>query len=242
MSEVAISLQELTLGYDGNIAIEAVSGSFLTGSLTAVIGPNGSGKSTLMKGIAGILSPIAGSCHSKPGVRIAYLPQSSELDRNFPANVQDLVSLGLWQDRGLLKRHSGKDKMRISDALNSVGLKGFEDTPINQLSGGQFQRALFARVIVQDASLILMDEPFNAIDAPTVEVLLSLIKTWHSDNRTVIVVIHDPMLVKQHFPETIIVNGVLLAWGETSKVLQDSHLPLPFCFHEELTSNKVAPE
>ena len=180
MCGAAVTLNGFTLGYEKNIALNAVSGSFLKGSLTAVVGPNGSGKSTLMKGIAGILPSIAGSCALFPGARIAYLPQSSELDRSFPATVKDLVALGLWHERGLLRRHSSNDSKRISNALISVGLGGYENTSINELSGGQFQRALFARVIVQDASIILLDEPFNAIDAANVQELLAIIKIWQA--------------------------------------------------------------
>ncbi|WP_240345331.1 metal ABC transporter permease [Pectobacterium brasiliense] len=117
MTDFAVQIEELALGYDGNPALSAVSGSVHTGSLTAVVGPNGSGKSTLLKGIAGILQPLSGFCRIASGARIAYLPQLSELDRSFPASVRDLVSLGLWQDRGLLRWHRRDDRIRISQAL-----------------------------------------------------------------------------------------------------------------------------
>ncbi|TIM65249.1 MAG: ATP-binding cassette domain-containing protein, partial [Mesorhizobium sp.] len=117
----------------------------------------GSGKSTLMKGIVGVLKPMAGTVVRAPGVRAAYLPQQSELDRSFPARVVDLVSLGLWPRRGLLGRYTREDRDSVSQALMAVGLGGFEKRPIDTLSGGQLQRTLFARVLLQDADLILLD-------------------------------------------------------------------------------------
>ena len=122
-----------------------------------------------MKGIVGVLKPMAGESLKMPGARIAYLPQQSELDRSFPARVVDLVSMGLWPRRGLLGRYTAEDREAVTRALMAVGLEGFEARPIDTLSGGQLQRALFARVLVQDAEIILLDEPFNAIDARTVD-------------------------------------------------------------------------
>lgn len=232
MVDFAVRIDGLTLGYEGLPALHDITGTVRTGSLTAVVGPNGSGKSTLLKGIAGILQPMRGTCRSAPGARIAYLPQLSELDRSFPACVRDLVALGLWQDRGLLRWHRREDRQRLAQALAAVGLAGFEDRPLSALSGGQLQRALFARVILQNASIILLDEPFNAIDSATSQEMLALIRSWHAEGRTVIVVIHDPELVRRHFPETLMVNGTLVGWGETGTVLQHGHLPSTFCQHQ----------
>lgn len=220
MNSDSVELVNLTLGYNGFPVIQNVSGSVRKGSLTAVVGPNGSGKSTLLKGIAGILSPSEGECIIQHPTRIAYLPQLSELDRSFPACVQDIVSLGLWPERGPFRRHRQQDRQRLSDALTQVGMTGFENQPLAALSGGQLQRALFARVILQDADLILLDEPFNAIDVKTTRDMLALIKRWHAQSRTVVVVIHDMSLVREHFPETLMINGRVMAWGETLAVLK----------------------
>lgn len=219
MIGASVQLNGVTFGYGRHPAIRNVTGTIAAGSLTALIGANGSGKSTLLKGIAGILRPMAGHHTRALGMRIAYLPQTAELDRSFPACVGELVALGLWSERGLLRRHRAQDRQRMVDALVAVGLAGFENTPLTALSGGQFQRALFARVMVQDAHIILLDEPFNAIDAETTRVMLLLINRWHQQGRTVLVVIHDLPLVRRHFPETIVVDGELLAWGKTAAVL-----------------------
>ncbi len=219
MTDVSVRFTDLTLGYRGEPAISNISGSLRCGSLTAVIGPNGSGKSTLLKGIAGILQPLRGRCVVAAGERTAWLPQIAELDRHFPASVRDLVSLGLWPDRGLLRRHRSQDRQRVSSALVRVGLEGFENRPLGELSGGQFQRALFARVIVQDATLILLDEPFNAVDSATTRDMLALIGDWHRQRRTVVVVAHDLDLVSRHFPQTLRLNGSLAGFGNTAEVL-----------------------
>ncbi|MFT8212360.1 MAG: zinc ABC transporter ATP-binding protein AztA [Symbiopectobacterium sp.] len=219
MIDASVHLNGLAFGYGRHPVIKKITGSIAAGTLTALIGANGSGKSTLLKGIAGILRPMAGSYTRALGARIAYLPQTTELDRSFPACVRDLVALGLWPERGLLRRHRAQERQKVVDALETVGLAGFENTPLTALSGGQFQRALFARVIVQNAHIILLDEPFNAIDAETTWVMLSLINHWHQQGRTVLVVIHDLNLVRRHFPATMAVNGELLAWGKTPVVL-----------------------
>jgi zinc/manganese transport system ATP-binding protein len=224
MTQPCLTFSDLTLGYNSHPAVHHLNGSVKAGSLMAVVGANGSGKSTLLKGIVGVLKPMAGSITVARGIRAAYLPQQSELDRSFPARVVDLVSLGLWPRRGLLGRASAEDKKRVADALQAVGLDGFRDRPLDTLSGGQLQRALFARVLVQDAELILLDEPFNAIDAKTVGDLVALIKRWHGESRTTIVVVHDLQLVREHFPETLLLARQPIAWGRTAEALHPENL------------------
>lgn len=153
-----------------------------------------------------------------------YLPQRSELDQSFPARVVDLVSLGLWPRRGLLRRHRAEDRRVVEGALTAVGLDGFEARALDSLSGGQLQRALFARVLVQDAQVILLDEPFNAVDERTVADLMVLIRQWHGQGRTILVVVHDHELVQQHFPETLLLARKPVAWGETHQTLQTHNL------------------
>lgn len=237
MAETRLAFHDLTLGYASHAAIHHLDGAVRKGSLTAVVGANGSGKSTLMKGIAGVLKPMAGSIERANGVRIAYLPQQSELDRTFPARVVDLVSLGLWPRRGLLGRHTAGDRRTVSDALTAVGLSGFEKRPLDTLSGGQLQRTLFARVLVQDADLILLDEPFNAIDSRTVSDLVALIKRWHGEERTILVVVHDLDLVRQNFPETLLLARQKVAWGDTASTLRPENLLRARRFHEAWEDN-----
>lgn len=232
MADSVLTFDNLTLGYGSHPAVHHLSGSVARGSLLAVVGANGSGKSTLMKGIAGALAPMSGGCRVADGVRVAYLPQQSELDRSFPARVDDLVALGLWPRRGLLGRHTAEDRGRIDKALHTVGLDGFARRPIDTLSGGQLQRALFARVLLQDADLILLDEPFNAIDSRTVDDLTALIQRWHGEGRTILAVLHDLDLVRAHMPQSLLLARRPVAWGPTAEVLRPELLRRARSFDE----------
>src|SRR5687767_13281067 len=169
MTRTAIRFDDVTLGYGRRPAVHHLDGEIAPGSLTAVVGPNGAGKSTLLKGVVGALRPLAGRIElsSGPHTRVAYLPQAADLDRTFPVPVYDLVAMGLWGRSGLFGGVGRRDRARIEEALAAVGLTGFERRPIGTLSGGQMQRALFARLLLQDASVVLLDEPFTAIDAKT---------------------------------------------------------------------------
>lgn len=237
MPEACITFSDLTLGYNSHPAVHHLTGEVRRGALLAVVGGNGSGKSTLMKGIVGMLRPMAGACAVAPGTRLAYLPQQSELDRSFPARVVDLVSLGLWPRRGLLGRFRAEDRQAVAAALSAVGLDGFGNRPIDTLSGGQLQRALFARVLVQDADLILLDEPFNAIDARTVTDLIGLIGRWHGESRTVLVVVHDLDLVREHFPQALLLARRPVAWGAARETLSAENLLRARRFHEAWDEN-----
>ncbi len=221
-----LRLQNLTLGYDRHPAVHHLDGIVKNGALLAVVGPNGAGKSTLFKGLAGTLKPLAGSI-LREGMDerdIAYLPQAPDIDRSFPIGVYDMVAMGLWRSRGLLSGIVGKDHHVIEAAIAAVGLTGFERRPIGTLSGGQMQRMLFARLVVQDAGLILLDEPFAAIDARTSAELLGLVKRWHGEGRTVIAALHDIDLVRAVFPETLLLAREPVAWGPTSEVLTAENL------------------
>lgn len=220
----AIRLTDLTLGYDRHPAVHHLSGEIATGSLTAIVGPNGAGKSTLLKGIAGALSPLDGDIALARGRRLAYLPQQAELDRSFPIHVYDLVAMGLWNRAGIFGGICGGAAAKIEAAIAAVGLAGFERRPIGALSGGQMQRALFARLLLQDADIILLDEPFTAIDARTTADLLALVQRWHGESRTVIAVLHDIETVRRAFPQTLLLARESVAWGATAEVLTPANL------------------
>jgi zinc/manganese transport system ATP-binding protein len=221
-----LQFRDLTLGYDRHPAVHHLTGAVEEGALTALIGPNGAGKSTLFKGMVGLLKPLAGTVELA-GVRaaeIAYLPQAAEIDRSFPINVYDLVAMGLWRRRGLFGAIGGADRVRIDAAISAVGLTGFEARPIGTLSGGQMQRALFARLLLQDARVILLDEPFTAIDAKTAADLFALVRRWHGERRTVVAALHDLDLVRTGFPQTLLLAREPVAWGETAQVLTPDNL------------------
>lgn len=221
-----ISFRDLTLGYERHPAVHHLSGEVAEGALLAVCGPNGAGKSTLLKGICGALRPLGGTVdlHGVSPRDIAYLPQGAEIDRSFPINVYDLVSMGLWRRAGLFGGIGRRDRARIEEAVSAVGLEGFEDRPIGSLSGGQMQRTLFARLLLQDARVILLDEPFTALDAKTTADLVDLVGRWHGERRTVLAVLHDFDLVRAAFPETLLLARQQVAWGPTREVLAPENL------------------
>ncbi|HEY5608634.1 MAG TPA: zinc ABC transporter ATP-binding protein AztA [Alphaproteobacteria bacterium] len=221
-----LQFHDLTLGYDRHPAVHHLDGAVPVGSLTAVVGPNGAGKSTLFKGVVGVLKPLAGRIE-RNGLRpqdIAYLPQIAEIDRSFPINVYDMVAMGLWRSKGLLGGIGRKDRDKIEAAIAAVGLTGFEQRPIGTLSGGQMQRMLFARLLLQDARVIVLDEPFSAIDAKTSADLLELVRRWHAEQRTVLAALHDLDVVKANFPETLLLAREPVAWGRTADVLTPENM------------------
>lgn len=218
-----VTLDNLTVSYRQHPALHHVSGQFAAGSLTAVVGPNGAGKSTLLKSIAGLL-PAAGVTLGLPRHQLAYLPQQSELDRSFPMQVRDCVLLGLWRRSGAFGSATAAMLREVDAALHTVGLQGFERRPVGTLSSGQLQRALFARLLVQDAQLILLDEPFNAVDANTTATLLGLVGQWHAQGRTVVAVLHDDAQVHAHFPQTLLLAREPIAWGATGETLKAENL------------------
>ena len=221
-----ITLRDVTLGYDRHPAVHHLSGEVASGALLAVVGPNGAGKSTLFRGIAGILKPLSGTIDLDGlDIRdIAYLPQSVDIDRSFPISVFDFVGTGLWRVTGFFGGMGKRERDRIADALAAVGLNGFENRNIGTLSGGQMQRMLFARVLLQDARLIVLDEPFNAIDARTSVDLIALVRRWHAEKRTVLAALHDMDVVRANFPQTLLLARGPVAWGSTSEVLTAENL------------------
>jgi zinc/manganese transport system ATP-binding protein len=222
----AVRLDNLTIGYDRGPAVTGLSGVFAAGALTAVVGPNGSGKSTLLKALAGHVRPLGGRI-DRGGLKsadIAYLPQAHGLDLQFPLSLGDLVGFGLIGRRGLFGGYAREDRARVARAMAAAGLTGLEGRPIGSVSGGQLQRALFARVMVQDARLVLLDEPFNGIDARAAEDLAQLMAGWPAQGRTVIAVLHDLDLVRRLCPYTLLLAHEAVAWGPTQEAAAPEQL------------------
>jgi zinc/manganese transport system ATP-binding protein len=221
-----IRLDNVTIAYQRCPAVCDLSGIFAHGSLTAVVGPNGAGKSSLLAALAGQLSPIQGCVNidDRARQRIAYLPQQADIDRSFPITVFDVVMLGHWHRLRAFKRATAAMRQRALKALSAVGLHHCENRLIHELSIGQFQRVLFARLLLQNAAVILLDEPFNAVDARTTADLLGMVKHWHRHRCTVIAVLHDLDQVREHFPDTLLMARKTVAWGATRDVLSADNL------------------
>jgi zinc/manganese transport system ATP-binding protein len=225
-ADTSITLSNLTVAYRGHPAVHHLTGQFEAGSLTAVVGPNGAGKTSLLAAIMGAIKPTEGEIHLPADLRkrIAWLPQQAAIDRSFPIRVFDLVALGHWKSVGGFRALSIDQSDQVLNALSAVGLGGFERRNIEELSAGQFQRVLFARVLLQDAPVILLDEPFSAIDARTTADLLAVVARWHAEARTIIAVLHDLEQVREHFDRTLLLARRCVAWGSTAQVLHAENL------------------
>lgn len=216
-----ITLQNLTVCYRKHPAIHHISGEFAAGSHTAIVGPNGAGKTTLLKALVGLL-PSTGqiSIHGEAG----YLPQLTELDRQFPLTVEELALAGDWKDSGNWGRIRDDARERARAALERVGLESHAERPLATLSGGQLQRARFARLIMQDAPVMLLDEPFNSLDHRTQEVLLTILDEWHASGKTLVTVVHDLALARSRFPDALLLAREVIARGATRAVLTPENL------------------
>ena len=221
-----IAVRNLSVRYGERCAFEGLTGEFQPGSLTAVVGPNGAGKSTLLTALAGIVRPAAGEvlCPALARHRLAYLPQQDELDREFPITVAELVALGGWRNFGSIREPPPRVAEGVFETLAAVGLVSVADRQIAELSVGQFQRALFARLILQDADVILLDEPFASLDETTTKDLLVCLRRWHGEGRTVVAVLHDLDCVRRDFPLTLLLARSPIAWGETHLSLSVDNL------------------
>jgi zinc/manganese transport system ATP-binding protein len=199
--------------------LEAVSGEFAAGSLTAVVGANGAGKSTLLAAIAGVKGLAGGVVKRAARQRLAYLPQVAAIDLGYPLTLSELITLGGWREFGAFCSPGTALRARVGEVAETVGLAGRLARSIGEISVGELQRALFARLILQDAQVILLDEPFAAVDAQTMSVLLDQVVRWHREGRTVIAVLHDLDLVQAHFPSTLVLARRCVAWGATEVTL-----------------------
>lgn len=221
----ALILDHLSVHYRRHPALEGLTGTFQPGSLTAIVGPNGGGKSTLLKALMGLV-PLSGGALLFEGCTrtdVAYLAQNAHVDRTFPLSVFDVVAMGLCHRQGFFSSFDKDACEKIHQALAHVGLEGYGKRLLHTLSGGQFQKVLFARLSLQNASVILLDEPFAAVDAYTIEDLIRLILEWHAQGRTLLVVSHDIDLVRAHFPQSLLLVNETLAWGPTQDVLTNDH-------------------
>jgi len=214
-----VDLYDVTVRYAGLVALEAISGRFEPGSLTAVVGANGAGKSTLLGAIAGVVRTAGGRISRPANDQIAYLPQLAAIDRDFPLTVTELIALGGWRHFGVFRAPPADSLEKMAAAVTAVGLTGALGRRIRQLSVGELRRALFARLIMQDAAVILLDEPFAAVDAAAMSALLDQVVRWHEEGRTVIAVLHDLEMVRMRFPSTLVLARRCVAWGPTEAAL-----------------------
>lgn len=229
----------LTVRYNGRLALDELTFQLGGGQRTAVVGPNGAGKSTLFKVIAGILHPNAGQVRvygERPGghICIAYLPQRTTVDWEFPVNVADVVMMGRIGKLGPLRWPRANDWQIVHQALEVVGLSGLASRQIGELSGGQQQRMFIARALAQEAELMLMDEPFTGLDVTSQEGIFQILDELRQRDVTVLVAMHDLSLAAERFDQVMLLNRRLLGYGKPEQVFTPELLVAAYGGHLRL--------
>jgi manganese transport system ATP-binding protein len=213
--------------FGATVALEDVSFAVPAGTRVAVLGPNGSGKSTLFAAAVGLLRPAAGSIETSTP-RVAYLPQQLQVEPSFPITVRDVVMMGRWRDLGWLRRPTAADHRLVGEALERLDITDLADRRLEALSGGQRQRALVAQAIVQQADLLLLDEPFTGIDRPTADVIRTLLDEWTAEGRTTLVATHDLERSARDYDMTLALNRRVVAFGPSRDLRWDDVLHRTF--------------
>ena len=227
-------IDKLTVAYQGELILNQLSIAFQKGKITGIIGPNGAGKSTLIKGALGLTSSKSGqaSLDGKPlnklKEKIAYVEQRAAVDLTFPISVFDVVLTGTYPKLGLFKSPGVAEKQATLAALEQVDLLAFKDRQIGSLSGGQLQRVFVARAIVQDAEIVIFDEPFVGIDMASEQSIMSILKRWCTKGKTIIVVNHDLNKVTQYFDDLIIMNRGIVANGPVGETYTKANIQKAF--------------
>jgi zinc/manganese transport system ATP-binding protein len=231
-----IVLNNLTVAYERHPAVHHLNGIFAAGSMTAVLGPNGAGKTTLLKAIAGLIKPTNGAINiinqeRHKAALISYLPQFANLNMQFPLTVWQAVLFGFWHSTGYTGEITKEHEKKAIQALEKVGMEALFKRSITTLSAGQLQRIMFARIIIQNSEIVLLDEPFSAIDGETTISLQSLLHEWNAQGKTIICVLHDISQIKDNFPMCLLLSRELVDWGETKKVLTAKNLQKAHMVH-----------
>ena len=226
----AVSFQNVCVEYGPVVALDGVSFSIESGSLSGIIGPNGGGKSTLLKSVVGLVKPNRGQVlvDGRPSHRmrrhIGFVPQLEQVDWNFPATVWDVVMMGLTPSRGLFRSHSRANREAAAHVLSTVGLQDLRHRGIGELSGGQRRRALLARAMASHPSVLLLDEPMTGLDANSQHSFLDIIDQLREDGATVIMCTHNLTCVSARASDVAVINGRLIAYGPPEEVLLESVL------------------
>lgn len=232
--ELAIEVHDLSVAYRDQPVLWDVDMQVRRGCLSALVGPNGAGKSTLLKSLMGLIRPAAGTVRllgsnlDEVRRRISYVPQRGNVDWTFPVTVRDVVLMGRYPHLGWFRRPGSKDRRLAMEALDRVGMSAYADRQISQLSGGQQQRAFLARALAQDGDLLLMDEPFQGVDARTEKAIIGLLRELRTSGRTVLVVHHDLQTIPDYFDCVSLLNVRMVAEGLVDEVFTEENLRLCF--------------
>lgn len=224
-----IEMKNLSVSYQGQLALEPTSLTIKGPTITGIIGPNGAGKSTLIKGMLGIVESEGQTFLDRKPMKqelskIAYVEQKIHIDYNFPIKVKECVSLGLYPKIKLFQRLKASDWEKVARALKIVGLEDFAERQISQLSGGQFQRVLIARCLVQEAEYIFLDEPFVGIDSVSEEIIMKTLRQLREDGKTILIVHHDLSKVVAYFDQVLLLNKEVIAFGSTESTFTKENM------------------
>ena len=224
-----IHIENLRVTYNQIPALSNINLEIKGPSITGIIGPNGAGKSTLIKAILNII-PSTGIAKidnkiSKENLdNVAYVEQKINIDYNFPIKVRECVSLGLYSKIGIFKKLKKSDWQKVDEALKLVGLEKFSNRQISELSGGQFQRVLIARCLVQEAKYIFLDEPFVGIDSVSEEIIMNTLRNLRDKGHTILIVHHDLRKVHSYFDNVLLLNKKVIAYGNTKETFTRENL------------------
>lgn len=226
----AIEVTDLTVAYQEKPVLWDIDLDVPPGVLLSIVGPNGAGKTTLIKAILGLVRPAAGNVliYDKPYEAqrriIGYVPQRGSVDWDFPTNVLDVVMMGRYGALGWIKRPGKQERELAINALEKVGMESYATRQISQLSGGQQQRVFLARALVQDATVYLMDEPFQGVDATTERAIVDLLQELRANGKTVVVVHHDLQTVTDYFDWVMLLNIRRIASGPVEETFTPDNL------------------
>lgn len=233
MTMPRLEVHDLDVAYaTGVLAMEDASFILEGGTICALAGPNGAGKSTLFKAIMGVLAPRRGtiainSLPVREALRkklLAYVPQSEDIDWNFPVLVEDLVMMGRYGHMGLMRIASAADRRAVAEALERVDLGDYRKRQIGELSGGQKRRMFLARALAQEGSIILLDEPFTGVDVKTEESIVRLLAELRDEGRLMLVSTHNLGSIPDFCDRVILVNKRIVAAGSTAEVFNERNL------------------
>jgi len=214
-----LNIRGLVAGYGGEPTLRDVSLDLPPSSITGVVGPNGSGKSTLLKAILGLTPEVSGEVRvggveaHRVRRRIAYVPQREVVDWGFPITAGEVVMMGRYPRLGLVRRPKAEDRARVAAALERVGIQPLAGRQIGALSGGQQQRVFLARALVQEASVLLLDEPMTGVDQATEQAINDLLHELRDGGATVVITTHDLESASEQCDLLAFVNHRIVAFG-----------------------------
>lgn len=236
MNEISIDIENVTVAYHGKVALHSASLQLKAGTICGLVGMNGAGKSTLFKAIMGFVKPNTGRIlinglpirQVQKSNLVAYVPQSEEVDWNFPVNVYDVVMMGRYGYMNLLRIPRSIDKQAVRESLERVEMWDMRDRQIGELSGGQKKRTFFARALAQQGKVLLLDEPFAGVDIKTEKMMINLLMELRQTGHTILVSTHDLESITTFCDQVVLINRSILAYGNTSEVFTEENLSRTF--------------